>query len=122
MLLAAARRFAALFAFAAAVTLTGSALLGLLAGSPIRRALALGLYLVGSVLLIAGFFVGNRGRVRTDSDTLERGPFAFFGARTLRRASEEEERESISTSAIFIALGVALLLLAVAVDARHELV
>lgn len=121
MLVAALRRFLALVGIATAVTLAGSAVLALLSGSPLRRALTLGLYLVGSALLIAGFFVGNRGRMRADSDTADGGPFALAGRR-LRRATADEERESVSTSAICIALGVVLLVLAVAVDARHELV
>ena len=122
MLVAALRRFLTLLAIAAGVTLAGSSLLALVAGSPMRRAATLGLYLVGSALLIFGFFVGNRGRVRADSDTADRGPFGALAGRRLRRASEDEERDSVATSSIFIALGVALLVLAVAVDTQHELV
>lgn len=107
----------------AAGTFLGSALLALLAGSSVRRALTLGLYLVGSFLLLAGFFVGNRGRVRADTRATAGGVFGgLFAPRRVRGAEADEERETIGSSAILITLGVALLLLGVGVDGRHELV
>src|SRR6185312_9174433 len=65
---AALRRLAALFFAIAGATALGSLLIGLLAGSGVWRALALGWYIVGSVLLISGFFVGNRGPSRPQGE------------------------------------------------------
>ena len=121
MLLAALRRFLLLLGAATGVTAVASALLGALAGSGLRRSVALGLYLVGSFAVLTGFFVGNRGRMRADSSGSEGGALGSLGARRLRRASDEEQRESVATSGIVIALGATLLLLAVAVDAEHDL-
>jgi hypothetical protein len=122
MLAAAARRYLLLFAAAAGVTVALSGLFALVAGSSVRRALALGFYLIGSFLLIAGFFVGSRGRARPVSDENERGSLPFLSARRVRSATVEEERETISASAIFISLGVSLLVVGVVVDSQAQLV
>ena len=44
------------------------------------------------------------------------------GARRVRGATKEEQSETIGTSAIFISLGVVLLVGAVVIDSRHDLV
>lgn len=117
MLLAAGRRFLALLGATALVTTVVSLLLGLATGAAVDRAVSVGFYLVGSFLLAAGFFVGNRGPVRLRS---ERG-VPFFGSRLMRWATPREREETISDSAIFVSLGLALLLLGVAVDSRYGL-
>jgi hypothetical protein len=122
MLAAAARRYLTLFGAAAGVTIALSGLFALIAGSSVRRALALGFYLIGSFLLIAGFFVGSRGRARPVSDDNERGSVPFASARKVRSATPEEERETISASAIFISLGVSLLVVGIALDSQARLV
>ena len=122
MLLAALRRFLVLFAAATGVTVVGSAVLGLLAGADIRRSVAIGLYLMGSFLVLTGFFLGNRGRMRADGAGPEGGPLGALGARRFRLASEDEQRESLATSGIVIALGATLLVLAIGIDTEHELV
>jgi hypothetical protein len=121
MVAAAARRYLTLFGAAAGVTIAFSGLFALIAGSSMRRAVALGFYLVGSFLLIAGFFVGSRGRARPVAEDNERGSFPFTSARKVRSATPEEERETISASAIFILLGVSLLVVGVAVDSQARL-
>ena len=118
MLRAALGRFLTLLGVALAVTIAGSALLGVAAGASLNRAISLGLYLVGVFLLIAGFFVGNRGPARFAEDT---GQGGLFG-RGLRRATAEERRESIATSVIFVTLGLALVVAGILVDTRYELV
>lgn len=99
-------------------------LLALTASSSVRRALTLGFYLVGSFLLLAGFFVGSRGRARVDTGEGEQGGARLGSVRRARRvraATADEQRETVGTSAIFIALGLILLAVGVALDAEHEL-
>ncbi len=84
----------------------------------LERALSLGFYLVGSFLLVGGFFVGNRGPVRAKDDR----PGVFFLPSHRRRwATREESEAAINDSAIFIALGFALIVLGVATDSRYDL-
>ncbi len=118
MLLAALRRFGALLVASAAVTAAASVLLGLLLGASASRAIALGFYIVGSVLLLAGFFVGNRGPVRTKTES---GALPFFGARQVRWATPEEREEAINYSALLVSLGFVLIALGVVSDTRFEL-
>ena len=121
MLASAARRFLILLGAAAGVTVAGSLLLGLAAGSSVRRALTVGFYLMGSFLLLAGFFVGTRGRTRVETDSTRGGLLPYLASRRLRMASEEEEREVIGTSAIVITLGLFLIVVGAAVDPENDL-
>jgi hypothetical protein len=116
-LAAGARRFAIVLVVVAVGTLFVSLVLGLLAGSTLSRAVSVGFYVVGSFLAVAGFFVGNRGPVnRTDP----KGKPSFFGTRFVVRSREERE-ETISDSAVFVAVGFALLLLGMISDSRFPL-
>ena len=110
--LAGVRRFLMVLGMLAGATAVGSALLGFLTGSDISRSIAIGFYLVGSGLLIGGFFVGNRGPARPKGDK----PTPMFGSRFVRWANPEEVRETMNTSAVYLSLGFALILLGVAVD------
>ena len=70
------------------------------------RSVSLGLTLVGSFLLISGFFVGNRGPVRVkDDDAPMAGPFVF-GNRLVRWATPSEREETINLSAVFVSVRV----------------
>ena len=127
MVRAALRRFALLLAGTAAVTTAISLLVGLLLGSTVSRSVSIGLYLVGCFLLVAGFFVGNRGPARPRGADDEGGAVGGMfgvgvGRRRLRWATIEEREEAISNSAVFVALGLALILLGVLADTRVELV
>ena len=117
MVLAALRRFVVLLAGAAGVTVVVSLVLGLLAGSSVERSVSLGFYVVGSFLLVAGFFIGNRGPVRTKGE----GGSLLFGSRLVRWASPAEREETLNTSAVFVAIGFALILLGVVADSRYAL-
>jgi hypothetical protein len=110
---AALRRFVVLLAGIAGVTGLLSLLAGLLGSSSVERAVAVGFYLVGSFMLIAGFFIGNRGPVRPKGT----GPM-LFGSRIMRWATPLEREETINESALFVALGFVLILIGVAVDSR----
>jgi len=133
MLFSALRRLAFITVVAIGVTAVVSLLIGLLIGSGVDRALTLGFYFVGSFLLIAGFFVGNRGPVRVKSE--DHGPEGVaeasaapmilpipgYSARKLRWASLGEQHETINNSAIFIVLGLLLVFIGVAFDSKHSL-
>ena len=120
MLRAAARRFALLLIGIAGGTALCSLLIGLAAGAGVSRSVSLGFYVVGSFLLISGFFVGNRGPVRVKGDPGV-GVFGFFRNRRLRWASGSEQFESLSLSFVFVALGLVLIILGVVTDTRYEL-
>jgi hypothetical protein len=120
MLRDAARRFVLLLVGTAAGTAVISLLLGLLLGSSVSRSISVGFYVVGSFLLIFGFFVGNRGPVRVKGDP-GFGMFGFFRNRELRWATGSEQVESLSLSVVFVALGLVLILLGIVADTRYKL-
>ena len=123
MLLAALRRFSLLALLAAGLTAAGSLLLGALLGAALDRSLALGFYFMGCFLLLSGFFVGNRGPARVKSESA--GPsilgFGMFGERRLRWATAGEQQETIRGSAVFISLGVILIVIGTIIDSRQTL-
>ena len=121
ILRAAALRFVGLLVLVAGGTALVSAALGELAGSGVSRSVSLGFYLVGSFLLIAGFFVGNRGPSRVKGDPGV-GVFGFFRNRQLRWATGSEQVETLSLSFVFVALGLVLIILGVVTDTRYELI
>ena len=98
----------------------GSALLalpfGLLTGASVARSVSLGWYIAGSILVLSGFFVGNRGASRPQGE----GWFVFSMRRDVRWADAEEQKESISLSAIVVTLGFVLLVLGAASDPRYN--
>ncbi len=120
MLLPALRRFAQLLVVVSAVTIVLSALFGLLVDASILRSIAIGFYLVGCFVLFGAFFFGNRGPVRPSGDEDTGGLFRL-GSRRLRWATKEEHAEAISSSAVFVPLGLLLILVGVAWDTRHSL-
>lgn len=123
MLLAALRRLAVLVLLTAGVTAAVSLLLGVLLGSSSGRALTLGYYFMGCFLLIAGFFLGNRGPARVKSESAGPSilPFGIFGERQLRWATPGEQYETIRNSAVFISLGLVLIFIGALIDTRHSL-
>src|SRR5437667_12429769 len=122
MLLPALRRFTKLLVVIGVGTTLVSIALGLLLGASLPRSIALGFYLVGCVLLLAGFFFGNRGPVRPRGDEDTGGGLLFLPtARRLRWATREEHEESINSSALYVVLGFVLIVLGIAADNRHAL-
>ena len=110
----------------AAGTALISLLVGLALGSKIDRAVSVGFYLVGSFLLVAGFFVGNRGPARPKGAEDEAGAVAGMfglgmGGRRLRWATREERDEAMANSAVFVTIGFALIVLGIAADERFKL-
>jgi hypothetical protein len=121
LLRAASRRFVVLLVGIVAGTALISFALGELAGAGISRSVSLGFYAIGSFLLIAGFFVGNRGPSRVKGDPGV-GVFGFFRNRQLRWATGSEQVETLSLSFVFVALGLVLIILGVVTDTRYELI
>ena len=123
-MLAAIRRLVVLVVLCSALTVVVSVALGLLAGSSLDRAVSLGFYGLGCFLMVAGFFIGNRGPSRVKSETAGSTmlPIPGFGNRKLRWATLDEQHETINNSAVFIILGLILVLIGVVVDSRHSLV
>jgi hypothetical protein len=123
-MLAAARRLALLVLGCSILTAGFSALFGELLGASLDRAVSLGFYGLGCFLMVSGFFVGNRGpaRVKSEASGWSMLPLPGFGERRLRWASLDEQNETINNSAVFIVLGLILILIGVIVDSRHSLV
>jgi len=122
MWLAALRRLALLVTACVAMTALGG-LLGAAIGQSFERSFSLCLYLLGAFLMIAGFFVGNRGPARVKSEAAGSGftPFPMFGSRRLRWATLGEQHETMNQSAVFISLGFFLVVLGILVDSRESL-
>jgi hypothetical protein len=122
MLRAALRRLVVAVAICVGVTVAGSLLIGVLAGASVDRSLVLGFYLMGCFLMLAGFFVGNRGPARVKSEGP--GPITPFGAmgdRRLRWATLGEQEETINNSAVLVGLGVILVVIGVLLDGRESI-
>ena len=123
-MLAAIRRLVVLVVACSGITVVVSVALGLLAGASLDRAVSLGFYGLGCFLMVAGFFIGNRGPARVKSETAGSSmlPVPGFGNRRLRWATLDEQNETINNSAVFIILGLILVLIGVVVDSHHSLV
>jgi hypothetical protein len=121
MLIPALRRFAQFLVVIGGGTAILSALFGLLIGASVLRSIAVGFYLIGSFLLLVGFLFGNRGPVRPKGEDTGGDVFFGFGSRRLRWATREEQEEAINTSAVFLPIGLVLIVLGVASDTRHTL-
>jgi hypothetical protein len=115
---AAVRRFGVIVGAIVGGTAALALLLGLAFGSSVSRSLSLGWYCVGSVLLISGFFVGNRGPSRPEGE----GWSPFSVRRWVRWATPDEQRDSLSLSAFLVVLGLLLIALGVVADTRYKIV
>ena len=120
-LLAGAKRFGFLLVLAVFGTAILSLAVGALFGASVSRSVSVGYYVVGSFLLIAGFFVGNRGPVRVKGDP-GAGVLGIFLNRRLRWATGQEQFESMNLSVVFVALGIVLIVLGIVTDTRYSLV
>src|ERR1044072_699323 len=109
---AALRRLGILFGALAGGSAALALVIGLPVGASFSRALSLGWYAVGSLLLISGFFVGNRGPARPQGE----GWALFSMRRWVRWATPDEQRESISFSALLVVVGFVLIVLGAVVD------
>lgn len=119
MLLGALRRFALMYVGVGGITVVLSLAFGALARAPLSRSIAIGFYLIGSLILVFGFFVGNRGPLRHDRGD-DDGLLSIL-PRGVRRATPEERREAMNVSVLFVVLGLALIILGVVSDSAHKL-
>ena len=120
---AAGGRFLKLLLLASAVVCVPAGLAALLGGVSLSRAVSVGFYVLGSFLLLSGFFVGNRGPVRPKEES---GGTAtplgmILGQRDVRWATPEERVETINMSAVFVLLGFVLILIGAVADTRYRL-
>jgi hypothetical protein len=125
-MVAALRRLALLVLLASAVTTAGGLLLGALLHASLARSVSVAFYGLGCFLMVSGFFVGNRGpaRMKSESDLAAAPsllPMPGFGSRRLRWATLEEQNETINNSAVFVTLGLILVVIGVVVDSRQSL-
>jgi hypothetical protein len=118
LLHAAARRLALLLGGLTVGIAVAAVAFGLLLDASLPRAISLGYYGIGAFLLVVGFALGNRGPVRTDD---EGSLVGLRRPRRLRGATPQEQQDSISSSALFVLVGVVLVLIGVAVDSRVDL-
>jgi general stress protein CsbA len=123
MIRAGLRRLFLLIFGAAALTAVGSIVIAEVIGASLGRSLTVGFYLVGCFLMLAGFFVGNRGpaRMKSESDT-RTSPMGMIlgGGRNLRWATLGEQNDTINNSAVFIAIGLVLVAIGILLDSRHS--
>lgn len=114
-------RFLAAVAIVLAVVAAISAAIGLLAHLELRRAVSLGMYLAGALLLALGFFHGVRPPVRVEGERGQSGMFGVLLSRGyVRGASAEEHRDAHASSALFIGLGLILVAAGALLDPTHR--
>jgi len=123
---AAARRIVLLFGIATLAIAAVSALIGLALGSSAARSAATGLYLVGCFLIVLGVFAGVRGPLRPEGDPEDAEPLGgLLGmgifAKGVRRATRDERDDARATAWLFLAMGVVMVLVGIALDPRTSL-
>ena len=111
------RRFLVVLGTLSALTAAGALALTALGGWDANRALSVAFDIVGMFFLVAGFFVGNRGPVRGNDGKQS----SFLGMRSLHWASPSEREETLNSSAMFVALGFALIALGILTDGRYPI-
>ena len=117
LLAAGLRRFLIILFGLAALTTVVSLLLAQLLDASSNRVISIGFDVVGVFLLVAGFFVGNRGPVRLKGQ--ESAP--LVGQRRMRWASPREREETLNDSAFFISVGIVMVVIGLAIDSRYPL-
>jgi hypothetical protein len=116
-----------LLGFAAGTTVVVAVLslaAGLLLGSGPRRSISVGLYGVGSLFIVVGVFYGVRPPVRTSGGGGSPGIFGSLaaGGGIARWADKEDIEESLGLSAVFVTIGLLLVVVGAAIDPRARLV
>src|SRR2546421_11939061 len=102
MWIPALRRFALLVVAVGGGTVVVSIVFGLLLGASLPRSIALGYYLVGSFLLLAGFFFGNPGPARPRGDSDQGDSFMRPRGRRIRWATSADREAATDSSGPFV--------------------
>ncbi len=123
---AAARRIVLLFGIAILGIVAVSALIGLAFGGSASRSAATGLYLVGCFLVVLGVFAGVRGPLRPAGDAEDAEPLgALLGvgifSKGVRQATVDERDDARATSWLFLAMGLVMVVVGIAIDPRTKL-
>ena len=123
---AVARRIALLFGLAVVGIASVSALIGLALDASVARSAATGLYLVGCFLIVLGVFAGVRGPLRPagseeEGDAL--GSLLGVGifSKGVRSATSDERADARATAWLFLAMGLTMILVGIALDPRTKL-
>ncbi len=119
MLAAGVRRLAVIYGSVVGATVVVSAAIGLIAGSSLERALAIGFYVAGALLLVGCFVFGARGPLRGEGRTGE-GTTGLVGARRVRRATADERSEATRTALLLFVFGLSLVLIGSLIDPTHS--
>jgi len=118
LLVTAVRRFFTLLGGLFAVTTVCALAIGAVAGLSLARSIAVGLYMVGGILVVVGFVVGNRPPVRMRDGVEEATPWR---SRPVRWASRQELDDALNSSAVFVIVGLTLVLIGIGFDGRRAL-
>lgn len=123
---AAARRIVLVFGIGTVSIAGVSALIGLALGGSAARSAATGLYVVGCFLVILGVFAGVRGPLRPAGDAEDAEPMgALLGvgifSKGIRRATRDERDDARSTTWLFLAMGVVMIVVGIVLDPRTSL-
>ena len=120
MLVAGVRRFGVIALVIAGLAVAAGLVGALLLHTSVRRAVSVACYGLGGFLLVSGFFHGVRPPLRVDE---EQGIPSMFGILLtrgkLRNASLDERHDSISSSGLFVVLGIMLIALGALIDPRY---
>jgi hypothetical protein len=117
VLVAGIRRFFVILAALAGGVTCLALLLALLGHWSVDRTVSACFDAVGAFLLVVGFFVGNRGPVRLRGDQVT--PFA---PRRVRWATPDERSDTLNDSAVFVAVGLVMVVIGVVIDSRYSLI
>lgn len=116
------RRFLIVAGVVVGATAVISLVLGLLVGDSVNRSLSVGFYLSACLFMLLGVFFGIRPPVRQEGDSGALGGlFGVFGSGPVRFATAEEREDSLSSSAVFVILGLVLVFCGLVCDGRHPL-
>lgn len=116
---AAARRFGLIFGGLTGGIAIVSLLLGLAAGSSVRRALSVGFYVGGAALLSGGLIMGVRGPLRPEFR--DEGAGRWLGPRSIRRATDEERSSAHRSTLFLVSMGFLLIAIGSVLDPRYSL-
>jgi hypothetical protein len=118
MILAGVRRIAIAYVAVGGATVGISALLAVAAHGSVDHGIAVGLYILGALLLVGCFVFGVRGPLRGVSSTGENSP--ILASTKVRVASQDERSEATRTAIILFLIGLSFVFLGSLIDPTHS--